>query len=374
MGKNRPAPWAERSGYEKMANLLKVRGTLEIATSLEEWCKTKKMAISKVRFRCIECKVESDASINNVSRGQHISCRCNRRAVRWDTDAGFGTFSNHIFEHGIELVSLYSTELWKAASIGKKSKIELACTFCGVSAWSKVDHIMSGHGIRCYCTGGPEWKSKDGYNRALKIVEDHPRFKFSGVAPSFEQWTSGHLSRIECSECSMTIDISPHEMKRSNQQCAGFACLCINRSEKDMYNILKPILPDNLRIVVHAPYTHVVGSGGGTLRCDFAILQAEDVLLYVEVDGGYHFGLADAHPRSKHSGMTMRHDILKETNCPSPIVRVCADTVRKDPSGTRQWVQTLLELACRGALKGVHRWSVRELYSKSTYASMRADV
>lgn len=372
MGANRPAPWAGKSGYEKMSSLLKSKGKMEIATTLEDWCKAKMVAISKARFRCIKCRVEKSATINNIQRGQHICCKCNGRSVRWSTEEGFVTFSKYILDNGIELVSLHSLELWKSASIGKKSSVELRCTNCGISAWSTVDHIVDGHHIRCHCTGGPFWNGKGGYDRAVEMVEGHPRFRFVGSIPSFQNWANEHPVSIECKECSYKIDMFPGVMAKLSAD--GLACLCTNRGEKDMYIILKSIVTSNLKILVHAPYTHVGGLGGGMLRCDFAISRGDDVLLYIEVDGGYHFGLADSHPRSRHSGMTMRHDILKETRCPIPIVRLCVDTVRTHPLAAGKWVKTLIEVAESGALKGVHRWSVRNLYSKSKYACMRERV
>lgn len=364
------AQWAGEAGYAKMSALLGREMRLEIAEELSDWTKTQKKAVSKALFRCTTCNVVAGAIVNNVARGQHISCRCNSRAISWPSKLGYDTFQECI-QSQYQLTTLLSWDAWKCAVKGKKTKVELRCLHCGHTAFAAIQGIVLEHKFQCRCTGFV-WNSAGGFEQMLRHIESADRFEFADCQPTCLDWLSDSPIRIQCRLCSAESFITASTFRRTVN--SGLKCVCNHRGEKDVYCMLERLTNSkDLCVRIHPRYDGLLGQGGGPLFSDFAVVRGkEEILFHVEIDGGYHFGLSSTNPRAEQSRITMRHDLIKETSSLVPIVRICTDSVKGQPSKVATMLAECLDSAERGSLSGVHRWSVRGLYEKSAYAALRS--
>lgn len=371
--------WGSSAGYKRFVKLAADQGLCLLETEAD-WLQSKRTAKSRVPLRCNVCNCTSKSStIHNVSKGQKIRCICSKRAISWNTVDGYNAFKALISGKFV-FDGYMDADLWTRTIVGAKSKVQVACCICGTTAQPAIQHVQAGHGIHCFCNGGgPMWKTLTGYKRMLKFVEDSPRFVFANQVPSFDEWTSSSDTthcQIVCQQCFESKILSPQVM---SSVVLKMGCLCAFAAEKEMHLMLKDLVVDPICIVPHMPYpNNLRGTGGGLLRSDFGLMRNSNTLMYIEVDGGYHFGKNSNWTLSESESCfrdgfdkTVRHDLIKEMNCQVPLARVCTDTIHQNPEKVRQWIKELLLMEARGCLEGIHRFSKYRKYSTTVYARLR---
>lgn len=256
----------------------------------------------------------------------------------------------------------------------RNNKIQMRCIECGVTGMVMVQgYAKSFRFTGCFCSGKLRWNTKEGLQRfedRLKqsrfelvlcpLAEGHPLTAFSRI-------------KLACRECDEEVDCL---VRTLFSQEGGTVCGCTNPTERIVVKAARQMVQEYdgfAAVETQAWYPDLYGSGAKRLyhlMADCAIVQNDKVVLFIEVDGGFHFGLV------KYGGQactTMEHDLKKEKYCIKhgiPMFRISTNMVNKDEKFWKPLLKQSIEASLAGCMKGIVRVSNTSCYL-SLYASKR---
>lgn len=386
-------PHCSAEKYQQLVNAL-----ARTNTRLEVDCKSyiKMQSVRKqqrVPTRCVQCNAHGSIRIGNVlSQGASQPCFCNGKLKYSDApDQWHARLDSLVEQSRFEWHNLVS-RFDSIANI-KSSRIKLRCVECDSVVEPEVGAFVtsctaptsncdwSRRQIGCACPPLPQASSYAMQQNKERVESAvlNSRFVFQNPS-SWHQDVTNQKSRIdlECKVCNTVVT------PRIGKLMAGrVGCLCDNSTEKKVVTFAREVLaslfPDRALTIQHklrAP--GLVGVGGGNLEFDAVLAEqlddGEELLLFIEVDGGHHFGGGHALIPGKPNH-TLEHDERKEEYVwrrPAAMVRLEQRTVEYDHANWAMWFQAKLEAAInRKLLPGIYRLSCGSHYVTGEYAQRR---
>lgn len=157
-------------------------------------------------------------------------------------------------------------------------------------------------------------------------------------------------------------------------------CACSNKHERivfDHLNSFDVLKQRSLTVKSQARYVGLFGSGNVhrvTLKADMAIMDGDQVRLFVEVDGGYHFGKKE---RDGVVQSSIEHDLKKENYALEhevPMIRISTNLVSKPEEYWKSTLEDAVTKALQDRRFSICRLSNTNCYLNTVYGSKRKDT
>lgn len=305
-----------------------------------------------------------------------------RQRIYWSSKEGHSKFLEIEKERRQRLINK-SFEYWIARikpKVRKWERLDAECLDCGIVGSVNVRKFASQTSpaaFGCFCNGKLRWDSPQGRVRLLSLL-DASRFE----CPDLENMSSfGAFTKINlfCVDCKQWV--TPMVRAFVTNDCS-IQCGCSNKHERvvlDMLNNFEALKRLSLTLKVQPQFVNLFGSGEVrqyTLKADIGIMDGDKVRLFVEVDGGYHFGKHERR-NQKCANHTIEHDLKKEKYALEhgvPMIRISTNLVSKPEKYWKSVLEDAVMTSLRANSFMICRLSNTECYLNTVYGLKRKNT
>lgn len=365
--------------YGRFCSALSNSGTTAPSVpTLSEWKRAVKSVHDKVEVVCTKCAHVATPKVNNFVKNRQIACLCNGQA-KSSSPLYKEQLCNQLRAAGLECLT-------PLANAHTRTRLVVRCTTCKVEAETCISNLKRCFTIWCSCKSTFPFATTLGLAKVVEAVE-RSRFEWTSQ-PTELEWISEHMSsnsrlELKCTTCNQVVRPSILAFMHG----CRVGCGCTNRTEDAAVNYVRTIIETvsgnrDLEVSTQIRNPNLRGVGGKPLSIDAAVSKDNQLLLYIEIDGGHHFfddvyGFQDCRTNDG-GGQAGIHDLRKEKFAMEhsiPMMRICVQTIRENRDNWTGWAQAcILKAVDRKLPAGIYRWSLYDSYNRSPfYMPMRVD-
>jgi len=238
--------YKKKEGYNFIMKKLKESQYKNYDTSImtwEWWKKNIKRGHSNLLVKCLVCEnICKTTSIKTLLGGGNFGCFC-KGGGRWDTQIGYQRIMEKLKEDKFKNydTSIMTWKWWQENIKGNRSYLNVSCKECGfTSNTTDISHLLSDRSFRCFCNGGVEFKSEEGYNYIMEILKESQYKNYDTSIMTWKWWQDnitgcGSYLDATCKVCKyhstrtvVSIISSPSNHDVSSARHVSFGCLCKN--------------------------------------------------------------------------------------------------------------------------------------------------
>lgn len=326
----------------------------------DKWAEWRPGCFFLLRGRCTECGNRVSGTINNVKKQNFGGCECADRAKALATAQACIGETHDIF-------CIYPKRYNNQNHYVVKTK-------CRKCSWvTEVQTRKNNTRPSCLCTGNASWKSEQGYDAFLDLLENNHKLK--GVIADFDaDWwlnnVQNHKSTVpfKCTLCGVEKEVAITSIQQGN----GMGCSC-NRSADLFKGELEKLLVDS-----NICQEWVIGKNvqsGRNLLVDFVakLPDSSGPWVLFELDGPKHFtGVRDG----RHCAATAERDFNKEILAGErgiPLIRIYQAWVWEDIQGWREYLKNAIEFVVANPGGRIITPDIPEYTSSGLYAARHSD-
>jgi hypothetical protein len=248
--------YLKKEGYNYIIDKLKEDKYKNYDTSTMTWSwwqEDIKNGHSNLSVTCLVCKnICKKTSIKTLLGGHNFGCFCNGGG-RWNTRIGYDRIMDKLKEDKYQNydTSRMTWTWWTENIDGSQSYLNATCKECGhPSNTTSVCKLLYGRCFSCFCNGGVNFKSREGYNYIMDKLKEDKYQNYDTSIMTWEWWPN-NIKRCD-SYLDVTCKVCEYHCTHTVVSCVSspshngcFGCFCnggVSFKSREGYDHIMEIL------------------------------------------------------------------------------------------------------------------------------------